>query len=85
MILDRDLEYFDGGVSCYGADGGYTWTYADPNGGGVFAGRHDVRDAGVVCITYDAGQEPRDMFVVAGDRLVLLMDDGQRYPLRDIR
>ena len=51
----------------------------------MFAGSHDMRDAGVVCITYDAGQERCDMFVVAGDRLVLLTDDGQRYPLRDIR
>ena len=84
-ILDRDLEYFDGGISRYATGGDYAWTYAQNNGGGVHTGIHDIRDDGVVCVTYDAGAQRCDMFVMAGERLVLLTDDGQRYPLRDIR
>ncbi|MCF2871797.1 hypothetical protein L0664_12025 [Octadecabacter sp. G9-8] len=84
-ILDRDLEYFDGGISRYNTGGDYAWTYAQNNGGGVHTGTHDIQDNGIVCVTYDAGPQRCDMFVMAGDRLVLLTDDGQRYPLRDIR
>ena len=85
MIHDRDLEYFDGGVSRYNADGSYAWTYADNNGGAVLTGTHDIQEGGVVCITYDAGPQRCDMFVMSAARLVLLTDDGQRYPLREIR
>lgn len=88
-ILDRDLEYFDGGISRYTSGGAYAWTYAENNGGGVHTGVHDIQnggqDNGVVCVIYDAGPERCDMFVMSGDRLVLLTNDGQRFPLRDIR
>lgn len=84
-ILDRDLEYFDGGISRYDTGGAYAWTYSENNGGGTHMGVHDIRDNGVVCITYDSGAERCDMFVMSNDRLVLLTDDGQRYPLREIR
>jgi hypothetical protein len=84
-ILDRDLEYFDGGISRYNTGGAYAWTYAENNGGGVHEGVHDLRDDGVVCVTYDAGAERCDMFVMSGERLILLTDDGNRYPLREIR
>ena len=84
-ILDRDLEYFDGGISRYDTGGAYAWTYADNNGGGVHTGVHDIGDAGMVCVTYDSGPERCDMFVMSGDRLMLLTDSGERYPLRDIR
>lgn len=84
-VLDKDLEYFDGGVSRYATDGTYTWTYAQNNGGGVHAGTHDIRDGGFICVTYDAGPERCDMFVMSGTRLVLLTDNGERYPLREIR
>jgi len=46
---------------------------------------HDIGDAGMVCVTYDSGPERCDMFVMSGDRLVLLTDSGERYPVRDIR
>ena len=85
QILDRDLEYFDGGICRYDTNGAYAWTYADNNGGGVHRSVHVMRDDGVVCITYDAGPTRCDMFVVSSGRLILLTDDGQRYPVREIR
>lgn len=85
QILDRDLEYFDGGISRYATGGAYAWTYSDTNGGGVHPGIFEIRDGAVVCITYVSGPTRCDMFVQSGDRLVLLTDDGQRYPLRAIR
>ncbi len=84
-ILDRDLEYFDGGISRYDTDGSYAWTYAENNGGGVSSGVHDIRENGIVCVTFENNAERCDMFVMDGERLVLLTVDGQRYPLREIR
>ncbi len=83
-ILDRDLEYFDGGVSRYNTDGTYTWTYDPANGGGTWYGHHDIAD-NIVCITFVTGMQRCDMFVFANDRLTALTADGQRFPIRDIR
>lgn len=83
-ILDRDLEYFDGGISRYATNGTYAWTYGANNGGGVHEGVHDFKDNGVVCITYHTGARRCDMFVLSNDRLTLLTNDGQRYPVRKI-
>jgi len=85
QILDRDLEYFDGGISRYNTDGSYAWTYAETNGGETHPGTHQISENGTVCITYETGAERCDMFVQSGDRLVLLTDNGQRYPIREIR
>lgn len=85
LILDRDLEYFDGGTSRYNADGTYAWTFGENNGGETHPGTHRFGDNATLCITYETGAERCDMFVQSGERLVLLSDDGQRYPIRDIR
>lgn len=85
LILDRDLEHFDGGTSRYNTDGTYAWTFGANNGGETHPGTHRISDNATVCITYASGSERCDRFVQSGDRLVLLTDDGQRYPIRDIR
>ena len=85
LILDRDLEYFDGGISRYYADGSYAWTFGEANGGEMHPGRHEIGTDATVCITYETGAERCDRFVQSGERLVLLTDDGQRYPIREIR
>lgn len=82
-ILDHDLEYFDGGVSRYNTDGTYTWTYNPDNGGGVWYGHHVITD-NVVCVTFVTGVERCDMFVTADDRLTVLTQDGDRFPIRTI-
>ncbi len=85
LILGRELEFFDGGTSRYSAGGSYSWTYSAANGGGNWFGTHDIRADGVVCIDFRTLRSRRDRFVQSGDRLVLLSEDGQRYPVREIR
>ena len=85
MIIDRDLEYFDGGVSRYAADGSYVWTYAANNGGGVWEGTYLLSENGTLCVVFEAGNERCDMFVTSDGRLVLLTIEGQRFPVREIR
>lgn len=84
MILDRDLEYYDGGSSRYSSDGTYAWTFGDNNGGATLPGIYAVGDNATICITYDTGSQRCDMFVFAADRLVLLSEDGHRYPVRRV-
>lgn len=84
-ILDRDLEFFDGGVSHYATDSSYAWTYAAENGGGIWTGTHAINDDATVCVTFETNVERCDMFVIAGERLVMLSSDGQRFPVREIR
>jgi len=84
QILDHDLEYFDGGISRYNTDGSYTWTYSAANGSGVWEGTHTIAD-NVVCILFTTGQERCDMFVTVGERLTVITEDGERYPIREIR
>lgn len=84
LILDQDLEYFDGGVSRYNTDGTYSWSFDPANGGGVWYGHHEMTE-NIICITFVTGVERCDMFVLANDRLVALTADGQRFPVREIR
>jgi len=83
MILDRDVVYFDDGISRYNTDGSYSWTYSAANGGGVWSGTYVMTD-NVICIVFDSGMDRCDMFVTSGDRLTLLTAEGDRYPIRDI-
>lgn len=85
IILGRDLEFFDGGISRYSPGGSYSWTYAENNGGGNWYGTHQISADGTVCIEFRTLRGRCDMFVQAGDRLVLLTENGQRYPVRNIR
>ncbi|MEL6839583.1 MAG: hypothetical protein AAFP85_09840 [Pseudomonadota bacterium] len=85
IILGRDLEFFDGGVSRYSPGGSYSWTYSAANGGGSWYGTHQIGADGTVCIDFRTLRSRCDMFVQAGERLVLLTEDGQRYPVREIR
>ncbi|WP_320238518.1 hypothetical protein [Cognatiyoonia sp. IB215182] len=85
LILGRELEFFDGGKSRYSPGGSYSWTYSAENGGGSWFGTHIIDADGTVCIDFRTLRSRCDRFVQAGDRLILLTEDGQRYPVREIR
>lgn len=84
-IHGRELEFFDGGLSRYAAGGSYSWTYGPNNGGESWYGVHNIAADGTVCIDFRTLRSRCDRFVQAGERLVLLTEDGQRFPVRDIR
>ena len=90
QILDADalagfadggsITFFDDGVSLFSAGGAYSYTYA--NGGGTAFGRFRIEDDGVICIDYRNGFSRCDLYVRNGGRLVLLTEDGERYPVK---
>ncbi len=81
LIADGgSLTYFDDGVSLFSAGGSYSYTYA--NNGGTAFGRFRVVGMGQICIDYRNGFSRCDMYVRNGGRLVLLTEDGERYPIK---
>lgn len=74
------LTYFDDGISLFSVGGSYSYTYA--NDGGTAFGRFRLENNGVICIDYRNGFGRCDKYVRNAGRLVLLTEDGQRYPVK---
>ena len=84
-VVGRSHEFFDGGVSFFSVSGIYTYTYPD---GGRAYGEYELRDDGadgVVCSAFDNGFSRCDMYVDDRARLVLITEDGTRFPVREVR
>lgn len=84
-VVGRTHEFFDGGVSFFSVSGTYTYTY---DGGRRAYGQYELQDSGaggVVCSSFDNGFSRCDMYVDDGTRLVLLTEDGTRFPVREVR
>jgi len=82
LTNDTTLTFYDDGRSHYFPDGRYTYTYSDQNGGGTAYGEFDIQDDGSICVTYRNGFARCDLYVRAGERLVLINQKGERYPVR---
>ncbi|MGV6849752.1 MAG: hypothetical protein ACWA5A_15365 [Marinibacterium sp.] len=77
-----DIVFYDDGRSRYFADGRYSYTYSAKNGGGTALGTYAIQDDGSVCVQYPNGFDRCDLYVRSGDRLVLITEDGTRFPVR---
>jgi hypothetical protein len=76
------MEFFDGSTAAYAGDGAYRYVYApdDPPFVGVWA----AGEGGEVCVTFDTGRSRCDTYVENGGRLVLIIANGDRYPVRAV-
>ncbi|SHH04602.1 hypothetical protein SAMN05444003_1814 [Cognatiyoonia sediminum] len=84
-VVGRTHEFFDGGVSFFSVSGTYTYTYTDgARAYGSYALKDDGQD-GVVCSNFDNGFSRCDKYVHDGTRLVLLTEDGNRFPVKEAR
>ena len=81
LLSDQTIEFFDGSKSHYAGDGGYSYTYTDD--GPPWTGRFEVADESRVCVDFDNGSRRCDRFVRDGDRIVLITEDGVRFPVRN--
>ena len=79
-VVGRTLTFYDDGQSKFSAGGSYSYTYG---GGGTAFGTFEVGADGVICISYANGWSRCDKYVRSGDRLVVLTEDGERYPVRN--
>ena len=78
-LVDQKIVFFDNGESKFSADGAYSYTYDQ---GGTAFGRYTLSDDSTVCIDFDNGFSRCDMYVRSGEKLVLLTEDGLRFPIR---
>ena len=78
-LAGRTLTFFDDGRSKYSAGGAYSYTYAS---GDAAFGTYSIAEDGSVCIAYRNGFSRCDLYVRSGERLVLIDEKGDRYPVR---
>ncbi|MDJ0629637.1 MAG: hypothetical protein QNJ44_15375 [Rhodobacter sp.] len=83
MLAGHAVEFFDGSVSRYRADGAYSYKYTESDA--PWLGTWDVPEAGRVCVDFDNGSRRCDGFVDDGSRMVLVISDGTRFPVRERR
>ena len=81
LLNGQLIEFFDGSKSRYAADGHYAYTYTDD--GPEWTGRFQVFDDSLVCVDFDNGSRRCDRIVRSGERLVLVIEDGTRFPVRN--
>ena len=81
-VTGRTLTFFDDGQSKFSAGGAYSYTYSIVNGGGSQFGTWSAEPGGIICIAYRNGFSRCDMYVRADGRLVVLTEDGGRFPVR---
>ena len=82
LLSGQQVEFFDGSKSKYGADGAYAYTYTDD--GPAWTGTYTVADDSLVCVDFDNGSRRCDRFVRDGERVVLVIEDGTRFPVRNL-
>lgn len=78
-IVGATVQFMDGGASVYSEDGSYTYTY---EGGRVYPGTYRIEEDGSICIAFDNGPERCDLYVLHGDRLVMIAETGRRFPTK---
>ena len=78
-LIEQDIVFYDRGRSEYFSDGRYAYTY---DGGGTAHGTYSIREDSTVCVDFDNGFSRCDLFVRDGQRLVLITEKGERFPIR---
>lgn len=79
------ITFFDDGQSRFFDDDRYTYSYAGPGGigtGGTAYGYFTVNADSTVCIEFVNGFSRCDLYVENGGRLVLVTEEGERFPVR---
>lgn len=80
-LRGETITFFDDGQSRFFNDGRYTYTYA--NDGGTGYGYFEIKDDSTICVDFVNGFSRCDMYVVdAADRLVVITEAGDRFPVR---
>jgi len=83
LLSDHAVEFYDGSVSRYRGDGVYSYKYTE--GDRPWLGTWRVPEAGRICVDFDNGSQRCDSFVDDGARMVLVIGDGTRFPVRERR
>ena len=83
LVYGHAIEFHDGGVSRYRVDGVYSWKYSETDR--PYLGRYEIGQGGEVCVTFGNDVRGCDTFAADGARMVVVIADGTRFPVRDRR
>ena len=83
LLSDHAVEFFDGSVSRYRGDGVYSYKYTEADR--PWLGTWRVPEPGRICVDFDNGSVRCDTLVDDGARMVLVIADGTRFPVRERR
>ena len=78
-LAGQTLTFYDDGQARFSAGGAYSYTYAS---GDAAFGTYSIAEDGSVCIAYRNGFDRCDLYVRNGERLILIDQKGDRYPVR---
>ena len=78
-LAGQTLTFYDDGQAKFSAGGAYSFTYAS---GDAAFGTYSIADDGSICIAYRNGFNRCDLYVRSGERLILIDEKGDRYPVR---
>ncbi len=81
-LAGQTFTFYDDGQAEFSAGGAYSYTYSAANGGGTAYGSYRIAEDGSVCIAYRNGFSRCDLYVRSGERLILIDEKGDRYPVR---
>ena len=81
LLTGQVLEFYSNSFATYYPDGRYEYQY-EPGGERV-PGTYELMDDSTVCTVFQNQFERCDFLVLAGDRLVMIIENGERYPVRD--
>lgn len=82
LLAGYTAEFYDGSQARYAADGGYMYRYGPREL--AYPGRFNTTEDGQVCVDFSDGNRRCDTIVRANGRLVLVTEQGHRFPLRDL-
>ena len=75
-VIGQKIAFPDGAVAIYGDDGSYSYIY---DGGNRFDGTYKMVSDGSLCVTFENGTDRCDLYVMQGDRLMLINEAGGRF------
>lgn len=79
-LAGQELEFYTGGFGTYRADGRHDYRYSDD--GERVPGDYEVMEDSRVCVRFDNGFSRCDYVVRNGDRHLMVIDNGERYPVK---
>lgn len=82
ILSDQVLEFYTNGLATYWSDGRYDYRY-EPNGARA-PGHYEIMADSTVCTSFLSGFHRCDYIVRANDRIVMIIENGERYPVRQI-
>ncbi|WP_298566401.1 hypothetical protein [uncultured Aliiroseovarius sp.] len=80
-LTGNTLIYYDQGRSAFYPDGRYVYTYG---GGGTWLGQYVLGNDSTACVTFVTGVSRCDLYVMNDNALVVITEDGLRFPIQSV-